>query len=53
MVGLGLQMVSEADAEQGVSEDAGWPPKGVWIVRFHIGWRGEQNIPYKSVETSS
>ena len=24
-----------------------------WIVRSHIGWGGEQNILYKSVETSS
>ena len=23
-----------------------------WIVKFHIGWRGEQSIPYKRVETS-
>ena len=22
------------------------------FVRFHVNWRGEQNIPYKSVETS-
>ena len=22
------------------------------IVRSHVGWRGEQNIPYKGVETS-
>ena len=25
-------------------------PKG-WIVRSHIGLRGERNIPYKGVET--
>ena len=25
---------------------------GRWIVRFHIGLRGEQNISYKSVKTS-
>ena len=23
-----------------------------WIVRSHISWRGEQNIPYKGVKTS-
>ena len=23
-----------------------------WIVRTHIGWRGEQNILYKSVKAS-
>ena len=23
-----------------------------WIVRSHIDWGGEQNIPYKGVETS-
>ena len=45
-----LQMVSELDTGQCASEDAG-PPRG-WIVRSHIGWRGEQSIPYKSVETS-
>ena len=22
-------------------------PQGGWIVRSNIGWRGEQNIPYK------
>ena len=29
-----------------------WPPRGV-IMRFHIGWRGEQSIPYMGVETFS
>ena len=44
--GLGrLQMVSELD-----SEDA--RPRGGWIVRSHISWRVERNIPYKGVETS-
>ena len=36
-------MVSEPepDNERCVNEDVG-PPKGVeWIVRSHIGWRGE------------
>ena len=48
--GLGvLQMVSERGTEQCASEDVG-PPRG-WIVRSHIGWRGERNIPYKGVET--
>ena len=42
--GLGLlQMVSELDIGRG-------PPRG-WIVKFHIGWRGERNIVYKGVET--
>ena len=45
-----LQMVSESDTGWCVSEDAGLP-RG-WIVRSHIGWRGEQNILYKGVETS-
>ena len=27
--------------------------EGGWIVRSHIGWRGERNILYKGVETSS
>ena len=43
-------MVSEPDSERCVSKDVG-PPRG-WIVRSHIGWIGEQNIPYKGVETS-
>ena len=38
-------MVSELDAEYCASEDVG--PQGRWIVRSHLGWRGEQNIPYK------
>ena len=45
-----LQMVSKPDIEQCVSEDNG-PPRG-WIVRPHIGWRGEQSISHKGVETS-
>ena len=49
--GLGLlQMVSEPDTGWYASEDAG-PPKE-WIVRSHIGWRRERNIPCKGVETS-
>ena len=27
-------------------------PGGEWIVRSHIGWKREQNILYKGVETS-
>ena len=27
-------------------------PEGGWIVRSHIGWREEQSILYKGVETS-
>ena len=46
-----LQMVSEPNIERCVSEDAGLP-KG-WIMKSHISWRGERNIPYKGVETSS
>ena len=46
-----LQMVSEPNTGQCASEDAGHP-RG-WIVRSHIGWRGEQSITYKGVETSS
>jgi len=38
------------DTEQCPSKDAGL--LRVWIVRSHICWRGEQNIPYKDVETS-
>ena len=29
-----------------------WVLKGGWIVRSHIGWRGEQNNLYKGVEIS-
>ena len=42
-----LQMMSGKCA----SEDSG--PQGGWIVRFHIGWRGERSILYKGVDTSS
>ena len=35
---------------QCASEDAG--SQGGWIVRSHVGWRGERNIPYKGVKTS-
>ena len=45
-----LQMVSELGTEQCASKDA-WPPRG-WIVRSHIGWRGERSIPYKGMKTS-
>ena len=49
--GLGLlQMVSKPDTGRCASEDAG--PQGKWIVRSHIGWRGERSIPYKDEETS-
>ena len=44
------KMVTEPDIEQSASENAG-PPRG-WIVKSHLGWRGEQSIPYKDVETS-
>ena len=27
-------------------------PKGGWIMRSHIGWRGKRNILYKGMETS-
>ena len=48
--GLGLlQMVLEPDAGRCASKDAN--PQGGWIVRSHVGWRGEQNISYKDVET--
>ena len=33
-----------------VSKDA--RPRRGWIVRSHIGWRGERNILYKDVGTS-
>ena len=47
--GLGLlQKASKLDTERCTSEDAG--PQEGWIVRSHIGWRGERNILYKGVE---
>ena len=45
-----LQMVSEISIKRCASEDAG--PCRWWIMRSHVGWRGEQNISYKGVETS-
>ena len=49
-------------ASEDVGSQGGWTsdsvpvrilgPQGRWIVRSHIGWRGERNIPYKGVETS-
>ena len=45
-----LQIVPELDIERCASEDAR-PPRR-WIVRYHIGWRGERNILYKGVKTS-
>ena len=47
-----LQMVSKPDTGKYASEDSG--PQGRWIVRSHVGWRRERNIPnisYKGVET--
>ena len=46
-----LQMVLEPDTGRCVNEDSG--AQQGWIVRFHIGWRGELNIPYKGMETST
>ena len=49
--GLGLlEIVSKLDTGQCASEDVG-PQRG-WIVRSHINWRGDRNIPYKGVKTS-
>ena len=45
-----LQIVSESDTERCTSEDGGSPRE--WMVRSHISWRGEQNIPFKGVKTS-
>ena len=45
-----LQMVLKSDTGLCTSEDA--MPSRRWIVRSHISWRGERNIPYKGVETS-
>ena len=44
-----LQMVSEPDTQRCASKDVG-PLKG-WIVRSHVGWKGERSISYKGVET--
>ena len=49
--GLGLlQMVSKSVLERCANEDVG-SSRG-WIVRIHVGWRGERNILYKDEETS-
>ena len=46
-----LKIVSESDSGQCASKDTG-PQRG-WIGwGSHIGWRREQNITYKGVETS-
>ena len=37
------------DTRRCASKDAG--PRREWLVRSHIGWGGERNILYKSVET--
>ena len=65
--GLGLlPMVSELDTGWCASKDAGPPrevdtgwcaskdagPQRRWIVRSHISWRRERNIPYNDVEMS-
>ena len=44
-------MVSELDTERCASKNA--EPQERWIVKSHISWRGERNIPYKSVEVSN
>ena len=47
--GLGLlQMVSKPDTGLCANEDIG--SRRWWIVRSHIGWRGERNIFYMGVE---
>ena len=43
-----LQIVLESSTGRCASEDAG-SLRG-WIVRSHIGWRGERSIPYKGVK---
>ena len=48
----GVDTRRRASKENGtsVSEDA--RPRRGWIVRSHIGWRGERNTLYKGVEIS-
>ena len=38
--------------DNGTSASENTGPRRGWIVRFHIGWGGERNILYMSVETS-
>ena len=38
------------DRGTSVNEDVG--SRRGWILRSHLGWRGEQNILYNGVETS-
>ena len=46
-----LQMVLEPDTERCASKDVG--PQRRWIVKSHIGWRGERSISYKGVKVFS
>ena len=43
-----LQIVSELNLGNVLTRTLG--PKGVWIVRSYIGWKGERSIPYKGCE---
>ena len=44
-----LPMVLEAYIGRCTSEDAGSQER--WIVRSHIDWRCERDIPFKGIET--
>ena len=43
-------MISELDTRRCANEDT--DSHEGWIARSHTGWRREQNISYKCVETS-
>ena len=45
-----LQMVSKLGTSGLTTRMLGL--QGGWIMRSHIGWREERNIPYKGVDTS-
>ena len=45
--GMDCEIPPRLERETSASEDAG-PLRG-WIVRFHLGWRGEQNTLYKTL----
>ena len=49
--GLDWEVPHRLEKKTSASEDGG--SRREWIVRSHIGWGGEQNIPYKGVSNLS
>ena len=50
-IGLSCYKWYESQAPSGVPVRT-LGPQVVWIVRSHISWRGERDIPHKGVEIS-